>query len=258
MTTDDLGPDALRPSFRGREFRTYPALLSTAADAMAWARAGGPSGSVVVADYQASPRGRAGLEWRVRPGASLCFSMILRPGLPPEREGWLYTVAATALAETFGSDAEIEWPDEVLSGERRVASLGVHAELGPHVVDWAVLNVLVPDAAPPRGPLAAGIVEAVERRLAMRPDAVLVDYLARCRTIGRRVRARLIPMGPGGVKIEGTAVESKLDGALTIGTLREMHVSVRPQNLGALEPLESDAAPEPTYPDYRQLYLRDP
>jgi BirA family biotin operon repressor/biotin-[acetyl-CoA-carboxylase] ligase len=184
--------------------------------------------------------------------------MILRPGLPPEREGWLYTVAATALADTFGSDAEIEWPDEVLSGERRVASLGVHAELGPHVVDWAVLNVLVPDAAPPRGPLAAGIVEAVERRLAMRPDAVLVDYLARCRTIGRRVRARLIPMGPGGVKIEGTAVESKLDGALTIGTLRETHVSVRPQNLGALEPLESDAAPEPTYPDYRQLYLRDP
>jgi BirA family biotin operon repressor/biotin-[acetyl-CoA-carboxylase] ligase len=255
----DLSLEALRPLLPGREIRTYPAVLSTAADAMAWARAGGASGSVVVADYQASPRGRGGLEWRVRPGVSLCFSMVLRPELPVEREGWLYTVGATALADSAGPDAEIEWPDRVLSGGVEVAALGLHAELGPDGVDWAVVNVLVPDAGVPRGPLVSGIVDAIERRLAMRQDAVLVDYLARCRTIGRRVRARLIPLGPGGLKIEGAAVESKLDGALTIETLRETHVSVRPQNLGMLEPLEPEGTtdPEPAYPDYRELYLRE-
>ncbi|MDQ4130536.1 MAG: hypothetical protein M3133_06040, partial [Actinomycetota bacterium] len=75
----------------GRPVRTYPAILSTSADAFAWARAGAPEGALVVADYQAAPRGRAGLPWEVRPGEGLGFSLVLRPELPPEREGWLYT-----------------------------------------------------------------------------------------------------------------------------------------------------------------------
>jgi BirA family biotin operon repressor/biotin-[acetyl-CoA-carboxylase] ligase len=257
VSADDLTAEALGPLFEDREVRTYQALLSTAADAMAWARGGAPAGSVVLADYQASPRGRAGLEWRMLPGSSLCFSLILRPDLTPEREGWLYTAGAAALADAVDPEARIEWPDEVHSPDtdQLVAALGVHAELGPQGVDWAVVNVLIPEARPPRGPLATRIVDAVERRLAMRPDDVLADYLARCRTVGRRVRARLIPMGPGGVKIEGTAVGSKLDGALTIETLRGTHVSVRPQNLGVLEALDAGPSAEQEYPDYRELYL---
>ena len=57
---DDLAADALAADLPGRPLRSYPALLSTEADALAWARAGGPGGAVVVAGYQASPRGRAG------------------------------------------------------------------------------------------------------------------------------------------------------------------------------------------------------
>ena len=65
----DLDPDVLAQALPGRPVRSYPALLSTDADAQAWARTGASAGAVVVADYQASPRGRGGLPWTVRPGA---------------------------------------------------------------------------------------------------------------------------------------------------------------------------------------------
>src|SRR5919109_1184709 len=127
----DLSADSLAAALPGRAVRTYPALLSTEADALAWARSGAPAGALVVADYQASPRGRAGLEWRVRPGGDLAFSLVLRPDLPAEREGWLYRVAASGLADVAGEEATIQWPDEVRRGETRGAGVGIHVELGP-------------------------------------------------------------------------------------------------------------------------------
>ena len=58
---DDLSAEALAAVLPGRPIRAYPALLSTEADALAWARAGAPSGALVAAAYQAAPRCRAGL-----------------------------------------------------------------------------------------------------------------------------------------------------------------------------------------------------
>jgi BirA family transcriptional regulator, biotin operon repressor / biotin---[acetyl-CoA-carboxylase] ligase len=215
--------------------RVYPALLSTEADALAWARSGAPEGALVVADYQASPRGRSGLEWRVRPGRDLAFSLVLRPRLPAEREGWLYTVAVSGLADVLGDQATIEWPDEVWRKGVRAGAVAVHVELGPEGSEWAVVNVLVADALPPRVPLLARVVEAVEIRYQSQTAKVLADYLRRCETMGRVVRARLIPLGPGGPEVAGKAVTSLLDGALVLETEAGNRVAVRPQNLGLLE-----------------------
>ena len=214
----------------GRAVRSYPALLSTEADALAWARAEAPHGAVVVAEYQASPRGRAGLEWRPAPGTSLAFSLVLRPRLPAQREGWLYTVATSALADVLGG--EIEWPDGVIA----VGSVGVHAELVGAFVDWAIVNVLVERAEPPRAALLAQIVDAIDTRLAEPTTRVLADYLPRCATIGREVRARLIPMSPGGPEVVGTARTALTDGAVVIETDEGRRLAVRPQALGVLEP----------------------
>ncbi len=239
----DLSEEALAEALPGRPVRTYPALLSTEADALAWARSGGPEGAVVVADYQASPRGRAGWPWEVRQGRDLAFSLVLRPPLPSEREGWLYTVATSGLADICGEDCEVEWPDEVRRDGARAGAVGVHAELGPHGVAWAVVNVLVPEAEPPRGELLAAVVAAVEDRYARPSGEVLADYLPRCETIGRGVRARLIPLGPGGPQVTGTAVTSLADGALVIETTEGRRVAIRPQNLGLLEEAPAEGGP---------------
>jgi BirA family biotin operon repressor/biotin-[acetyl-CoA-carboxylase] ligase len=232
----DLTPEALAPELAGRPFRAYPALLSTEPEAMAWARSGGPAGAVVVADYQAAPRGRGGWPWQVRPGRGLGFSLLLRPDLPPEREGWLYVVASVALADELG-DVRVDWPETVTTpdGGTVLARLGIAAHLGPARTEWAVATVLVEAAEPPRGALLARLAAAVEARLTDPAELVVEAYRRRCATLGRLVRARMIPLGPGGPVIAGEAVDVSTDGALVLRTARDVRVAVRAPHLGLLE-----------------------
>lgn len=235
--TGDLGQQDVAAALGDRPARAYPAVLSTEAVAMAWAREGAPSGGVVVADYQASPRGRGGLPWTVQPGQGLGFTLLVRPELPPRREGWPYVAALVALHDVVGAaGGGLAWPDTV-HGARgaTLARLGVYVELGPARTEWMTATVLVEDAAPPRGPLLARLVAALEERLAAPAEQVLADYLPWCTTLGQRVRARLIPMGPGGPEVTGEAVDVLADGALVLLTARGNRVAVPPHNLGLLE-----------------------
>lgn len=250
MELADLAPEELGRLLPDRPLRSYPALLSTEADALAWARAAAPAGAVVVADYQASPRGRAGLPWQTSQGVGLGFSLVLRPDLASPREGWLYAVATAALADVVAPDVVaadvaatvVEWPDAVVVDGGRAAAVGVTTELGLHGVTWAVVNVLVEGTPSPRGPVLAALVEAIEGRLRQEPTEVLDDLRRRCTTLGRRVRARLIPMGPAGVQIEGRAVDLLADGALLIETDRGARVAVLPHHLGILDGVEEGDA----------------
>lgn len=231
----DLSDAALKEVMPDRPLRAYPAILSTGADALSWARAGAPEGAVVVADYQASPRGRSGLPWEVRPGEGLGFSLVLRPDLTPEQEGWLYSVATSGIADVLGPQATIMWPDEVLVSGQTAAAVGVHAELGPEQILWAVVTVLLMEAREERAKLLARVIDAIEERYRSPADELLADYVARCATLRRKVRARLIPMGPAGPQVRGVAVDCRLDGSLVIQTERERRVAVLPQFLGLLD-----------------------
>lgn len=62
----------------------------------------------------------------------------------------------------------------------------------------------------------------------------------RCATLGRRVTARLVPMGPGGVVVTGEAVALRADGALALRDDQDRRVAVLPQHLGQLEPSAID------------------
>jgi BirA family biotin operon repressor/biotin-[acetyl-CoA-carboxylase] ligase len=237
----DLDPSALAEVLGRRPLRSYPAVLSVDADAQAWARAGAVHGSVVVADYQASPRGRGGLPWQVEQGRGLGFAVVVRPSLPPGREGWLYDVATAALADvlaagsTEGDDGiGVEWPDQVV-GTEPLAAVGITTEVDAVGVAWAVVNVLVTEASPPRGPLLARILRAVEHRLEEDAASLLEEHRRRCRTLGRAVRAHLVPVGPAGVRVEGTAVDLLADGALVIEGERGRRTAVLPHHLGLLE-----------------------
>lgn len=243
----DLAGPELAAALGDRPVRSYPALLSTEPVAMAWAREGAPSGAVVVADYQASPRGRGGWPWIVRAGVGLGCTLLVRPELEPEREGWPYVACLLGLHDAVGTpDSTLVWPDTVCDASGDVlARLGVYVELGPSRTDWAVATVLVERAEPPRGPLLARVLAAMEQRLDSPAPAVLADYRARCSTLGQSRRARLLPLGPGGPEVTGEAVDVLADGALVLLTPRGNRVAVPPQNLGLLdEPVGPVAEPD--------------
>lgn len=243
--TGDLDGPELTTALGSRPARSYPALLSTEAVAMAWARDGAPSGAVVVAEYQASPRGRGGLPWTVHPDRSLGFTLLTRPELPPAREGWPYISALQALDDVVGADdGGLAWPDTVCAGDGTVlARLGVYVELGPARTEWVSVTVLVEDVGPPRAPLLNRLLAAIEERLAAPAEDVLADYVPRCTTLGRQWRARLIPMGPGGPEVTGAAVDVLADGALVLLTERGNRVAVPPHNLGLLDEPPGPADP---------------
>lgn len=225
--------EELADAFGDRSVRAWPGVVSIEAAAQAWAREGCVDGAVVVVGYQAAPRGRAGRPWTIDIDADLVLSVIVRPELSADDEGWLYTLATVALTDVTGS--RIRWPDEAVGDDATVAgSVSVYAELGPGRVDWAVVTVLV-HAPGDRASTARRWLDAFDARRNSATDPVVGVHRERSDTIGRRVAARMIPLGPAGPVITGNAVDVAADGALVIETDRASRVAVRPQNLGLLD-----------------------
>ena len=89
---------------------------STNADAMELARHGEPEGVVLVADHQTAGRGRRGRRWEAPAGASLLFTVLLRP---PAAVAGLATMAlAVATVEALGSagyeGVRLKWPNDLV------------------------------------------------------------------------------------------------------------------------------------------------
>lgn len=246
----DLDRAHLAPLLHDRPLRTFPAMLSTEAEALAWARQGAPHGSVVVAGYQAAPRGRSGLSFadRFGPGRGLGCSLVLRMDVAEEREGWPYLPVLLgvrdALAAAGGPSGDataatrlLEWPDQVVDADGgTLAAIGAQSEPAAGRLRWTVATVLVPDVPPPRGPLLAAVAVHVARRTAAAIDDVLADYRAACATLGRRVEAQMLPLGASSPSFVGRAADVVDDGGLTIATDDGRRVVVTPTSLGFLVP----------------------
>ncbi|MFJ5087631.1 biotin--[acetyl-CoA-carboxylase] ligase [Streptomyces sp. NPDC088674] len=207
---------------------------------------GAPEGTVLVAEEQTGARGRLDRRWSAPPRSGLFFSVLLRPGVPPARLGWLPLLAgvalATALSRAAGVDTALKWPNDLLltvGGEERKAA-GILAEATPDgaVVLGIGLNVSlradelpVPTAGSlalaeglttDRDPLLRAVLRSLadwyERWREADGDPVACGlqaaYAAGCSTLGRQVRAEL----PGDAELIGEAVALDGDGRLVLVT----------------------------------------
>jgi BirA family transcriptional regulator, biotin operon repressor / biotin---[acetyl-CoA-carboxylase] ligase len=212
---------------------------STNADLLA---RGGPEGQVLVAEEQTAGRGRMGRSWVSQPGASLTFSVLLRPAsVPPARRGWLPLLTgiavATAVRAAAGAAAALKWPNDVLIGDAKLA--GILAEQAGDVVVIGIgINVATPLAALPSSPsgLPATSLRAEKADVARDvllievlrqlehcylpfradPDPVrsglLASYRTLCTTLGRVVRVEF----PGDRSLTGIAEDVDADGRLLV------------------------------------------
>jgi BirA family biotin operon repressor/biotin-[acetyl-CoA-carboxylase] ligase len=224
-------PHLFQPEGRlGKPYRYLGRVGSTQDILRAWAEAGAPEGTLVLAEVQERGRGRRGRPWESRPGESLTFSLLLRPALPLSALSLLPLLAGLALFEAVGLGG-LKWPNDLLAPDgRKLAGVLLEAKAEGEEVAYALLGVGVNVAWAPEG--AASLQEfgpysrrevllAFLRRLeALLPlledlEALLARYRQASYTLGRRVRVET----PKGV-VEGVAQEVLPDGSLLVGGVR--------------------------------------
>ncbi|SEB37202.1 BirA family transcriptional regulator, biotin operon repressor / biotin-[acetyl-CoA-carboxylase] ligase [Paramicrobacterium humi] len=239
---DESGRVAPRVDWRESSPSTNAELVAAAvADPDAW-----PDFSVIVTDAQTAGRGRLGRPWTAPPGSALAISVLLRPGVPIDRLGWIPLIGGLAMTRTVrwlladagmrAADAALKWPNDVLVHGLKVC--GVLSEL---VTDLSVVVGAGLNTGMTREqlPVETATSLAIECRRTYSVDEVLARYLrelrglyerfthaggdarssgiladvsAACDTLGRRVRVQL----PGDTVLEGVARGIDADGRLNV------------------------------------------
>jgi BirA family transcriptional regulator, biotin operon repressor / biotin---[acetyl-CoA-carboxylase] ligase len=212
---------------------------STNADLSALAANGEAAGLVLVAGEQTAGRGRLGRTWWAPAGTALTFSVLLRPAVPASRLGWLPLVSGIAVVDAVtgmtGLAAGLKWPNDVLSGDRKlggilvervggtdaaVVGIGLNVAMAADELPVETATSLAVELAPAAAPALDDLLEAVLARLAERCAAwesgadQSADYRAVCRTLARLVRVDV----PAGAPVTGTAVDVDADGRLLVET----------------------------------------
>jgi BirA family biotin operon repressor/biotin-[acetyl-CoA-carboxylase] ligase len=108
------------------------------------AESGAPHGSVVVAESQSAGRGRNGRVWH-SPRGGAWLSILIRPQNFPELLSSLPLVGALGIAESlvqsFGVDARVRWPNDVVVGWRKIAGVLVESKSKGNELLYAVLGL---------------------------------------------------------------------------------------------------------------------
>lgn len=109
----------------------FDSLPSTNTEAARQAASGAPEGLCIIAHEQTAGRGRQQRVWISTPDVGLYFSIVLRPRLDVSRWPLITLMAALAvtdaLADAFALAVDIKWPNDILSGERKLC--GILAEI---------------------------------------------------------------------------------------------------------------------------------
>ncbi|HSH14014.1 MAG TPA: biotin--[acetyl-CoA-carboxylase] ligase, partial [Desulfurivibrionaceae bacterium] len=143
---------------------------STNDEALALARGGAPSGTMVVAERQSRGRGRLGREWLSPPGVGLYCSLVLRPRLDPADLPKLTLgaglAASRAVEAVTGLRPLLKWPNDLWLDEKKVGGILAEArfdQASPVVVLGVGLNVNTgEDLFPPelRGKVTSLLIHA--------------------------------------------------------------------------------------------------
>src|SRR5215467_12879272 len=130
----------------------YESLPSTNTEVARLAAQGAEEGLAIVADEQTAGRGRLQRAWSSPKGAGLYFSILLRPAIASDRWPLITFVAALAagdaLHEAAGVQTDIKWPNDLLSGERKICGIlaeAIDTPNGRAVIVGIGIN-LTPDA----------------------------------------------------------------------------------------------------------------
>ena len=117
---------------RNKRIILYRETTSTNQMARELAMNGAPEGTVVMATFQTSGKGRMDRVWHCPPARGIMISMVLLPDLDIQRLQGLTLLCSTAVVDAVkdatNCTADIKWPNDVLINGKKVC--GVLAQSG--------------------------------------------------------------------------------------------------------------------------------
>ncbi|KAA2251267.1 biotin--[acetyl-CoA-carboxylase] ligase [Solihabitans fulvus] len=248
MDLDTLRARLVAPAGPYAALDVVASTSSTNHDLRAAAAQGAADRTVLIAEQQTAGQGRRGRNWVSPPGSGLYVSVLYRPtGVPAVRLPWLTLLAGVALVRavrSYGADAVLKWPNDLLLGQRRRKAAGVLAETTSGLDATLVLGMGLNVAPlPPDVPAGVGGLEptSLGDELGTAPDRTEVavrlltelatleetwrradgdpfvsglheEYRAYCATFGQQVRVEL----SGTAELRGTAMYLEGDGTLVV------------------------------------------
>jgi BirA family biotin operon repressor/biotin-[acetyl-CoA-carboxylase] ligase len=218
----------------------FESLPSTNTELARLASEGAPEGVSVVADEQTAGRGRLQRAWSSPKGAGLYFSILLRPTIPQNCWPLITFMAALAVSDALREACELEtdikWPNDILSGERKICGIlaeAIETPVGRAVILGIGIN-LTQNAFPPELENVATSVAEATGRAGDREQilAALLDTLSRWHSQlddpGKIVDAwsnrssyaigKLVQVSNGDDVWQGTTCGVEPDGALRLRT----------------------------------------
>ena len=208
--------------WNGAPIYTVERTSSTMEDARELARAGCPSGTVVVAGFQERGRGRVpGRVWSSGPGESLLSTVVVNltdaafplPQLPL-RAG---VAAALAVEESAGVTPRIKWPNDLLWNGKKLAGLLCEA-FGDKGLIGIGMNLMQTGFPPELAGSACSLLQASWR--AVTPLALLAVLLSRLKDVltddawREKLQARLYARGRQ-VNVDLLGTERQVSGILS-------------------------------------------
>jgi BirA family biotin operon repressor/biotin-[acetyl-CoA-carboxylase] ligase len=118
-------------------------LPSTSTACVARAEAGEPAGLAILALRQSAGRGSRGRSWQSPPG-NLALSVLIRPGWPVARAGFLSLLAGVAVAEALGAlgaAPRLKWPNDILIEDAKLGGILIDAVPEGGRIAWAVIGI---------------------------------------------------------------------------------------------------------------------
>ncbi len=135
----------LHTAWAGRHIEYHEVIDSTNLRAKALGLQDAPHGTLVTADLQTAGRGRMTRRWEARSGDAILMSLLLRPRkLAPMQATGIVLIAALAAAMACreeGADVSIKWPNDLVSGGKKICGMLLDMTLCGEYVGCAVVGV---------------------------------------------------------------------------------------------------------------------
>ena len=221
----------------------FESLPSTNTELARMAAEGAAEGVAILAEEQTAGRGRLQRAWSSPRGAGLYLSVLLRPTIAPSDWPLITFVAALAvgdaLSEAAGVETDIKWPNDLLSGERKICGIlaeaietpvgravvvGIGINLTQNAFPEELVNVAtsvseVTGEQPERETILAALLRALSRwySLLSEPggrEKIVAAWSSR----SSYAHGRLVRVSNGDEVWQGTTCGVEHDGALRLNT----------------------------------------